>query len=291
MTEHEIKIGTLVGGEKSARVIEKIKGYGFETFAINFWQNLEGCELKKLADDVERALDGCDAKISAIGIYGNSLTNPEVIDGWKKIIENAHLFGTDLVTGFAGGLEGQSVTDSMPRFKEVFDELCRMAQDKGLKIAFENCTMNGNWKRVGQNIAFCPDAWELIFNELPYDNVGLQWEPCHQMTQLIDPMTQLNEKWIPKFFNIHGKDATLDRDILRTYGTASNRKYVWHRTPGFGDSNWTDIISRLRMHGYKGSIDIEGWHDPVYKGDLEYTGQVHALHHLKYCRGGEFIEF
>jgi len=47
----------------------------------------------------------------------------------------------------------------------------------------------------------------------------------------------------------------------------------------------TNIISELRRGGYKGTIDIEGWHDPVYVDELEMTGQVHALKHLKSCRG------
>ncbi|MCE2939787.1 MAG: hypothetical protein LW819_10890, partial [Fimbriimonadaceae bacterium] len=64
---------------------------------------------------------------------------------------------------------------------------------------------------------------------------------------------------------------------------------VIHRTPGFGDTNWTDVISILRKHGWRGSIDIEGWHDPVYRDDLEMTGQVHALNYLKACRGGAFV--
>ncbi len=38
------------------------------------------------------------------------------------------------------------------------------------------------------------------------------------------------------------------------------------------------------MMSYRGSIDIEGWHDPVYRDHLELTGQVHALRHLKDCR-------
>ena len=46
------------------------------------------------------------------------------------------------------------------------------------------------------------------------------------------------------------------------------------------------MISELRLGGYKGAIDIEGWHDPVYRNDLEMTGQVMALNHLKQCRGG-----
>jgi hypothetical protein len=43
------------------------------------------------------------------------------------------------------------------------------------------------------------------------------------------------------------------------------------------------------MGGFVGSIDIEGWHDPVYRGDLEMTGQVRALNYLKDCRGGTFV--
>ena len=30
------------------------------------------------------------------------------------------------------------------------------------------------------------------------------------------------------------------------------------------------------------------YHDPVYSGELEMTGQLHALNYLKWCRGGDF---
>jgi hypothetical protein len=46
------------------------------------------------------------------------------------------------------------------------------------------------------------------------------------------------------------------------------------------------VISELRLAGYTGTIDIEGWHDPVYRDNLEMTGQVRALDYLKQCRGG-----
>jgi len=42
---------------------------------------------------------------------------------------------------------------------------------------------------------------------------------------------------------------------------------------------------RRDFGGFQGSIDIEGWHDPVYCGELEMTGQVHGLNYLKRCRG------
>jgi len=176
----------------------------------------------------------------------------------------------------------------MKRFKQVFEPIAKHAADKGIRIAFENCDMGGSWQKGDYNIAHNPAAWEMMFNELPMDNLGLEWEPCHQMVNLIDPIPQLR-KWVNKIFHVHGKDATVCWDIIHEYGIHGPRQFAFHRTPGFGDSNWTDIISILRLAGYKGTIDIEGWHDPVYKDDLEMTGQVHALHYLKQCRGGTFI--
>jgi hypothetical protein len=51
--------------------------------------------------------------------------------------------------------------------------------------------------------------------------------------------------------------------------------------PGFGDSNGTDMISELRLAGWSGSIDIEGWSSAVYRDALEMTCKIYALHHLK----------
>jgi len=127
-----------------------------------------------------------------------------------------------------------------------------------------------------------------MFNETPQDNIGLEWEPCHQLVYLIDPLPQIR-KWAKKFFHVHGKDATVRWEVIREHGVFGKEKFVLMRTPGFGDSNWTDIISELRMAGWAGSIDIEGWHDPVYRDALEMTGQVRALEYLKNCRGGDYV--
>ena len=64
---------------------------------------------------------------------------------------------------------------------------------------------------------------------------------------------------------------------------------AWDRTPGFGDTDWVKIIDILRRANFQGNINIEGYHDPVYGYDWEYTGQVHALNYLKRCRGGDYV--
>ena len=233
-----------------------------------------------------------DVIISCLSIFGNPLTgegnNADTLASWERLIDNAHLFDTDMVTGFTGRLVNRPIDESIPRFKEVFAELAKRAMDKGVRLAFENCAMGGNWRTGDWNIAHNPTVWEMMFDTVPMDNLGLEWEPCHQMVNLIDPIPQLR-KWVNKVFHVHGKDATVAWDIIKEYGINGPKQFAWHRTPGFGDTSWTDIITILRERGYKGTIDIEGFHDPVYCGELEMTGQVRGLNYLKECRGGEFI--
>jgi sugar phosphate isomerase/epimerase len=290
----DIRIGTMAGqGPKTADYIAAILPHGFESFEINFWQELGSTDLRKVARQVKDVLAGSEAVVSSLGIYGNPLdpTHPkhkQTLQGWKACIDTAPLFGCDLVCGFSGRIIGKPIPESMKAFKKIFGELTRRAADKGVRIAFENCDMGGTWQSGDWNIAQYPAAWEMMFHEVPAKNLGLEWEPCHQMVKLIDPMPQLR-KWASKIFHIHGKDATIKWDVLREYGVGGAKQFAFHRTPGFGDSNWTNIISELRQQKWTGAIDIEGWHDPVYRGDLEMTGQVFALNHLKQCRGGAFV--
>lgn len=288
----QLRIGTLVGAKDAVRVIPQIAPYGFESYSLTFGRSTEGMDLKEASKAIVELAAKHDAVISSIGVYGNPLTgagdSADTLTSWERLIDSAHLFGTDIVTGFTGRLSDRPIDESIPRYKEVFGELSKRAADRGVRIAFENCSMGGNWWTGDWNIAHNPAAWEMMFDALPSDNIGLQWEPCHQMVSLIDPIPQLR-KWVDKVFHVHGKDATIAWDVIKEQGIHGPKPYVWHRTPGFGDSNWSDIITILRQADYKGTIDIEGWHDPVYRDELEMTGQVHALNYLKHCRGGNFI--
>ena len=303
-----IRIGTLVNrGMKSAEYIRQILPHGFESFGLSFWETTRGIDWPRLAGETGEALDGSGAVISSLGVFGNPLEqgpkDRETLRSWEEAIDNAHLFSCDLVCGFTGRLRGKPLHESLPRFREVWTTLARRAAAKGVRIGFENCNMGGTWESGDWNIAHNPVAWEMMFEAVPDANLGLEWEPCHQMVALIDPLPQLS-RWTGKIFHVHGKDATIRWDVIRQYGIYSSvtadialeskvqfaPPFACHRTPGFGDSNWTDIISELRRGGFHGSIDIEGWHDPVYSGELEMTGQVAGLNYLKRCRGGSFVE-
>jgi len=292
----DIRIGTLVPAhDRTAEVIRQLLPHGFETFQIAFGRTVGDFDVAGLAAGVRGALDAFPVgphdtarRISAIGVYGNPLTSPETIRDWERLIDAAALFGCDIVSGFAGRIPGRPVPESYGRFGEVFRPLAARAADKGVRLAFENCEKRGTWESGDWNIAHAPQAWEAMFAEVESPVIGLEWEPCHQLVSFVDPLPQLR-RYAQRIWHIHGKDATVLWDVVREHGIRGGVPYVHHRTPGFGDTNWTDLISTLRLCGWRGSIDIEGFHDPVYRDALETTGQVAALEYLKRCRGGPFV--
>lgn len=289
----DIRIGTLARMPGCLEYLPQIVDHGFESFQLTNSRELPAeidsvAKLAELAQQVKDLL-GERAIIDSIGIYGNPLVDEATHRGFEILIDAASEFGATTVCGFTGCLPDVPVDASIARFAEVFGDLEKRASDRGVKIGFENCDMGGTWESPRWNIAHSPRAWEMMFDAVPGEAIGLEWEPCHQMVSLIDPIPQLR-KWIGRVVHVHGKDATTEWDTIRTQGIRSGVRYVHHRTPGFGESDWTLIISILRANGWTGSIDIEGWHDPVYRDDLEMTGQVYALEYLKRCRGGAFVE-
>lgn len=283
----DIRIGTLAGIDKGVEYLRAFLPHGFESFQLTCWAELPDLDYDAFAKEVLETLDE-DAVISSLGVYGNPLTNDDTAANFGRAIKLARSFGATCVCGFAGAQEDRPVDENMPRFKEVWGPLVKLAEDEGIKIGFENCDMGGSWQRPAWNIAHSPRAWEMMFNEIDSPALGLEWEPCHQMVSFVDPIRNLR-KFAHKVVHIHGKDATVHQDLMDDIGIRSGQYVIHHRTPGFGDCNWADIITILRLSGFRGSIDIEGWHDPVYRDELEMTGQVYALDYLRACRGGEFI--
>lgn len=235
-TDHQdIRIGTLAGFSNGVDYLRKILPHGFESFELTLWAYAGDTNFEEFAKESKDAL-GDQAIISSLGIYGNPLQDEQTAKDWEKVIKACKYFGCKVVCGFAGALEDRPVDESMPKFKEVFGNLAKVADGEGVKIAFENCDMGGTWSAPRWNIAHSPRAWEMMFNEVPGDTLGLEWEPCHQMVSLVDPIPQLR-KWVGRVYHVHGKDATVNWDVIESEGIRSGLDCVWHRTPGFGDSN------------------------------------------------------
>lgn len=285
---NQIRIGTCIPGQYAHEWMPHLAKAGFETAAICFHMQYYGIDIAEQGPRLKELAAEKGVEITTLGYYCNPLEHEDHLHNLEKAIDCAHLYGAKTVATFAGAYEGRPIDTAFTRFGEVFRELSKRAEDRGLKLAIENCPMGGTWQSATDNIGINPRAWEAMFNEVPSEALGLEWEPAHQMIQLIDPIAQLR-KWAKKVYHVHGKDATIDRHAVEEYGVLCPTDwYAPQRTPGFGDCDWRDIIYILHINGYEGDICVEGYHDPIYKGEWEMTAQLHALKYLRWCRGGDF---
>lgn len=278
-----IKIGTCVKGNELLSVLPWVIENGFETVELYFNETLGGMDFSEASREVAEIIGDSGVKITSIGLYCNPLQYESQRKELLYCIENAHLFGADTVGTFAGAIPGRSVGDTISDFGNVFGELTKAAENSGVKIGIENAHMYGHWYAPTCNIGFCPRAWEMMFEAVNSDSLGLEWEPSHHIGQLADPILQLKQ-WLPKIVHVHGKDASVDREHIKKYGAWFGESYCVHRFPGFGECDWSEIIKILSDHGYDSDICIEGFHDPVYCGERENEGQLLALEYLKKCR-------
>lgn len=277
-----LKIGTCVKGQRLLEALPAVIDAGFETVEVYFDTGLQGADLKALAARAMEMIAG-RVTVSAVGIYVDPLHDDAQRAEVERCIDCAGEFGAPVVSTFAGAVEGAPVFAARERFREVFGELTRRAEDRGVRIGIENAHCNGFWYRAVKNIGFCPGAWEMMFDAVPSAALGLTWEPSHQLEQFIDVYGQL-EGWTLRIVHVHGKDAQIDREHVRRYGAWFGQHYCDHRFPGLGDSDWTRIITLLMRGGYSGNITIEGYHDPVFRGEREMEGQINALRYLTVCR-------
>src|SRR3990172_6755469 len=102
----KLRIGTLVGCGDAVRVVPQIISHGFESFSLTFWKTTGTLNLPETAKEIKDILAEKDIIISTVSVYGNPLIgvgeHQDIVESWERLIDNAHLFGTNVVTGFSG---------------------------------------------------------------------------------------------------------------------------------------------------------------------------------------------
>lgn len=241
---------------------------------------------------VRAAYDEAGLRISCIGaFYRNSMDADagraeEIYHHVRHAIELAQAMQVPVVSGFAGRIVGVPLEHSLGRFREIWSAHASFAAEHGVRIAFEPCPMGEYHTPYGGINCICtPAMWERCFNEVQSDAVGLEWDPSHLVCQRIDPIINLRQ-WGRKVYHVHAKDGRLYPDVVDRYGLF-HPGAIEHCFPGFGDSDWGQIIKELRRCGYASDLNIEGWHDDVFRRsrdgngpDLEDLGMLIARRHL-----------
>ncbi len=203
-------------------------------------------------------------EISSLAFYPNTMDGDlekrqKNIDHLKKVINMSALLGVNMVTTFIGRDQNKTVEENLDIFMEVWPEIIKLAEDKGVKIAIENCPMlfgADQWPG-GQNLFTTPKLWRKMFELIPSDNFGINYDPSHFIWQQIDYIKPLYE-FKDKIFHVHCKDIKLYPDKLNDVGVmAYPLEYMSPKLPGLGDVNWGKYISALTDIGYDSFVCIE----------------------------------
>ena len=173
-------------------------------------------------------------EVSAVGAYPN-LLDP---DASKARANQAHVkaliplcgkLGVKTLCTFAGRIPDKSVADNIPAFKKVFTPIVKRIEDAGMRLAFENCPMYHAFPFRGVNIAHTPRAWDAMFEAVPSESMGLEYDPSHLICQLIDPVQAIRD-YGSRIFHVHAKDAEVLWHNVRRNGILEDGA-VRHRVP------------------------------------------------------------
>lgn len=214
-------------------------------------------------------------EISGLGYYPNPLTPDEeeasvYVEHIKLVIQAAQKMGLTVVNTFIGRDWTKSVDDNWPRFEQTWKPIIRFAEDHGVKVAIENCPMfftNDEWPG-GKNLAYSPAIWRRMYESIPSDYFGLNYDPSHMIWQHMSYVKPIRN-FAHKFFHVHAKDVRLDQYKLDDIGIlATPNSYHTPKLPGMGDVDWGKFFSTLTDSGYDGAVCVEV-EDRAYEGSLE----------------------
>ncbi len=218
-------------------------------------------------------------EISGLGYYPNPLSpdpneSQTCIAHLEKVITAAELLGVGVVNTFIGRDFNKPIEENWPRFKEVWPPLVQLAEDHGVRIGIENCPMlfgNDEWPG-GKNLAHSPAIWRRMFEEIPSESFGLNYDPSHLVWQQIDPIRPIRE-FGDRIFHVHAKDVRVQPEKLDDVGVLAT-PLQWHtpKLPGLGDIAWGEFFSALNEVGYQGPVCVEV-EDRAYEGTLELRKQ------------------
>ena len=227
------------------------------------------------AEEIRILCEKNGVEISSLAYYPNTMDpDPEkrkyYIAHLYKLIDASALLDVNMITTFVGRDPNKTVDENLEIVKEVWPPIVKYAEEKGVKIAIENCPMlftDDEWPG-GQNLMTTPANWRKVFEIIDSPNFGLNYDPSHFIWQMIDYIKPLYE-FKDKIFHVHYKDIKIYREKLSDVGImAPPLEYMSPKLPGLGDVDWGKYVSALTDIGYDGYTCIEV-EDKYFEGSQE----------------------
>ncbi len=153
--------------------------------------------------------------------------------------------------------------ENLERLADGYRRLCAAIEPSGARIVLE-----GYPGRAPHYPAFgcTPADLRLLFERIPSNALGINFDPSHLIRLGIDPV-RFCEEFAPRIHHVHGKDTELLADGLYEHGNLQPATldtphgfggHAWRYTlPGHGVARWTRLLTLLADAGYDGHIAIE----------------------------------
>ena len=244
---------------------------------------------KEKAEEIKAYTKVKGVSISSLGYYPNTMDPDEekrktYIDHIHALIDASAMLDVNMVTTFLGRDPKKNVEENLKLVKEIWPPILKHAEEKGVKIAIENCPMwftADEWPG-GQNLMTTPANWRKVFEILQSDNFGINYDPSHFVWQQIDYIKPLYE-FKDKIFHVHYKDIKVYGEKLADVGVmAYPLEYMSPKIPGHGDVDWGAYAAALSDIGFDGDSVIEV-EDKAFEGSLEDAKKA-VLLSAKYLR-------
>jgi sugar phosphate isomerase/epimerase len=230
-----------------------------------------------------------ELEISALAYYPNNL-DPDAAARdaahahLRRVIDASARLGVGLVCTFAGADPAKPLDENLEEFRRVWPPLVAYAEERGVRIAIENCPMvfsRDRWPG-GTNLAYCPAAWDAMFEAIPSAALGLNLDPSHLLWLGVDYERAVRD-YGERIFHVHAKDTEVRVDGLYRHSILS-LGVGWQaaRMPGRGEIAWGRFVGALREVGYGGVISVEH-EDEDFEGsdELVERGFELARDHLR----------
>ena len=281
-------VSAIYDGLTFEEMIDHASKTGYECVEVACWPQgkaerryagVSHIDVENTSDEyVKYVKDYCKNKnieISSLAFYPNIMDGDlekrtANIEHLKKVINMSAVLGVNMVTTFVGRDQNKSVEENLELFAQIWPDIIKLAEEKGVKVAIENCPMlfgRDQWPG-GQNLFTTPKLWRKCFEIIKSDNFGINYDPSHFIWQKIDYVKPLYE-FKDKIFHVHFKDIKIYEDKLNDVGImAYPLEYMSPKLPGLGDVNWGKYVSALTDIGFNGFACVEV-EDKAFEGSRE----------------------
>ena len=281
-------VSAILGDQSFDEVIDFAAESGFSCVELMCWPSgkadrkyagVTHVDVASLDDNelarIKNKLTERNIAVSGLGYYPNPLHPDKVkadffIDHIKKVINAAVSLDLGVINTFIGADPGKHDDDNFAKFREVWPPIVQYAEQRNIKIGIENCPMfftKDEWPS-GNNLAHSPAIWRKMFETIPSDNFGLNYDPSHLVWQMMDYVKPIFE-FRDKIFHVHLKDARILRERINEVGILTTPLNLHTpKIPGLGDIDWGKFFSALYEVGFDGSACIEV-EDKSFEGSVE----------------------